>query len=54
VRCLQTVEPLAASSSSSCGSVHGGLSEGAFGERLKNAKTLVVDAAGRPVRRFRV
>ncbi|HKC22562.1 MAG TPA: hypothetical protein VKB64_08635 [Gaiellaceae bacterium] len=35
-------------------SVHGGLSEGAFGERLKKAETLVVDAAGRPVRRFRV
>jgi hypothetical protein len=34
--------------------VHGGLSDGAFGERLKKGETLVVDAAGRSVRRFRV
>jgi 8-oxo-dGTP diphosphatase len=35
-------------------SVHAGLSDAAFGERLKKAETLVVDAAGNPVRRFRV
>jgi phosphohistidine phosphatase SixA len=34
--------------------VHAGLSDAAFGERLKKAETLVVDAAGNPVRRFRV
>jgi phosphohistidine phosphatase SixA len=34
--------------------VHAGLSDAAFGERLKKAETLVVDAAGRVARRFRV
>jgi histidine phosphatase superfamily protein (branch 1) len=35
-------------------SVHAGLSDAAFGERLKKAETIVVDPAGRVVRRFRV
>jgi Histidine phosphatase superfamily (branch 1) len=35
-------------------SVHAGLSDAAFGTRLKKAETIVVDEAGRVVRRFRV
>ena len=80
LRCVQTVEPLAASrglelelraelgegrldgvalARSLAGQpvvlcVHGGLSDSAFGERLKKAETLVVDATGSVVRRFRV
>jgi broad specificity phosphatase PhoE len=80
LRCVQTVEPLAASRGvevellESLGegsgegsalalslvaepvvlSVHAGLTEVAFGERLKKAETLVVDPVGRVVRRFRV
>ena len=80
LRCVQTVEPLAASreielelrdelgegrgdgvelARSLAGDpvvlcVHGGLSDVAFGERLKKAETLVVGAGGRVVRRFRV
>jgi hypothetical protein len=80
LRCVQTVEPLAASrglelelraelgegrfdgvalARSLAGEplvlcVHGGLSDGAFGEPLKKAETLVVDADGRVVQRFRV
>lgn len=34
--------------------VHGGLSEAAFGERLKKGETLVVDERGRVVERLRV
>jgi phosphohistidine phosphatase SixA len=34
--------------------VHGGLTEAAFGARLRKGETLVVDASGRAVRSFRV
>jgi broad specificity phosphatase PhoE len=80
LRCMQTVEPLAASrevelemsddlgegrhegvalARSLAGrpvalSVHAGLSDAAFGTRLKKAETIVVDEAGRVVQRFRV